>query len=140
MSRVIHTDPPGNVRRRILQFLALALEHLAKCKRQEEKAEVLAFMVLALRELDDTIARTTASWEKRGYWLKADRFRADWEWVSSLRRQIEAALGAGDIALAAAAAAGLESHVAGVKIPRRIMASSPWAGALERWRASIKDT
>ncbi len=101
---------------------------------------MLAFMVLALRELDDTIARTVSAWEKRGYWLKAERFRADWQWVDFLRRQIEAALEAADIARAAAAAAGLESYTADVKIPRRIMASRPWDGAFDRWRAISTDT
>ncbi len=39
---------------------------------------------LALEEINSNIDKSVEAWEKRGYWVKADKFRLDWEWSGKL--------------------------------------------------------
>jgi hypothetical protein len=39
--------------------------------------DLVAFIVLSLQEINNTIDSSVEAWEKRGYWIKADRFRMD---------------------------------------------------------------
>ena len=41
-------------------------------------------MVLALEEIAVSIDVSVQAWEKRDYWVKADRFRMEWEWAGAL--------------------------------------------------------
>ena len=42
--------------------------------------DLVAFVILALREIAAGIEKSVTAWEKRGYWVKADKYRMDWEW------------------------------------------------------------
>jgi hypothetical protein len=55
----------------------------------EEAKDMAAAMVFLLRDIDDGIDVSTLAWEKRDYWLKADRFRIDWEWAGQAAVDIE---------------------------------------------------
>ena len=41
-----------------------------------------------LEAIDESIEQSVAAWEKRGYWLKADRFRQEWRWAGDLGRRM----------------------------------------------------
>lgn len=82
MSRVINTASPGKRRNHARRTIAEILRHLMlKNKLDSETKDMTAAMVFSLREIADTIETTTEAWEKRDYYLKADRFRLEWEWV-----------------------------------------------------------
>ena len=49
---------------------------------------LIAFIVLSLMEIERTIAQTTAPWEKREYWVKADQFRSEWKWVGEIKTKL----------------------------------------------------
>ncbi len=36
-----------------------------------------------------TVDESVTAWEKRGYWLKSERFLRDWEWIPELAANIE---------------------------------------------------
>ncbi|MCJ7519880.1 MAG: hypothetical protein MUO42_09465 [Anaerolineaceae bacterium] len=48
--------------------------------------DLVAFIILSLTEIEKTITQTTAPWEIREYWVKADQFRSEWKWVSEIKR------------------------------------------------------
>jgi hypothetical protein len=50
---------------------------------------MLATIVYSLRSIDATIAVTTDAWEKRDYYLKADKFRLEWEWAAPAAERLE---------------------------------------------------
>ncbi|OGO06256.1 MAG: hypothetical protein A2Y73_04995 [Chloroflexi bacterium RBG_13_56_8] len=82
MSRIINTDSPGNKRNGLRRTIAEMLRRLSvKQELDEEAKDLAAATVFCLREIADTIEITTTAWEKRDYYLKADRFRLQWEWV-----------------------------------------------------------
>jgi hypothetical protein len=83
MSRVINTDGPGKRRNQWRRTVAEALRRLiAKKELDAEARDLAAVIVLGLRGIADTIEETVEPWEKRDYYLKADRFRIEWEWAS----------------------------------------------------------
>ncbi len=127
MSRVFRTEAPSKTRKRILSQLAVAFQRLsAEQVGQNERQDILAFFLLALEELDRLVEQTAASWEKRDYWLKADRFRQEWKWVPTARDDLHRALAAGNWQAAHSLVESLEAH-----LPEAALRSHkhPWRGA-----------
>ena len=90
MSRVINTASPGKVRSRARRTIAEMLRALSlKQDTDDEAKDMAALIVIALQEIVATIDVTTAAWEKRDYYLKADRFRLEWEWVKPAAKRLE---------------------------------------------------
>ena len=90
MSRVINPNAPGKTRNQHMRTLAELLRRLAsKPSADEEAKDMAAAMVFLLRDIDDGIDVSALAWEKRDYWLKADRFRIEWEWAGQAAADIE---------------------------------------------------
>ncbi|NPA92426.1 MAG: hypothetical protein GXO56_01935 [Chloroflexi bacterium] len=133
MSRVIQTDGVGKRRRRLLQMLGWALRELMVQTRPDERTlNLAAFIAELLGAVDATIEETTTPWEKRGYWLKADRFRREWRWAGQLQREMEAATLSQDWDEIARLAGQVFTHVGHVKVPKRLKLDPAWEQAYER--------
>jgi hypothetical protein len=96
--------------------------------------DLAAFIAIALASIYETIDLSVAAWEKRGYWVKADRFRMDWAWTESLGAALRKALLADDWAGVAAVSAQLMQRLDDVTVPKRNQIGTPWVGAWERLR------
>jgi hypothetical protein len=82
MSRLINTNDPGKLRNTARRTIAEILRHLMfKRSLDEETKDMAAALVFALREIAASVDTTVEAWEKRDYFLKADRFRLEWEWA-----------------------------------------------------------
>lgn len=132
MGRVIKIEGPGKDRKRLTRAVVLALRELMQQSQPDDETRNLAaFIGLALQAVYETIDETVTPWEKRGYWLKADRFRLEWEWTG----RIGEAMGTAVLAENWAEVAGLAGQVAGklddVKLPKRHRMGTPWEGAWE---------
>jgi hypothetical protein len=136
LSRIVRQESAARARERILQATALAIRHAAtQSPSSTDRHDVFAFIVLALGEISESVDTSAAAWEKRGYWLKADRFRRDWVWVDQAKRKIDGALRNEDYTAAGEGVGELLGHLAGVKIPTRMRRTTPWQGSWERWQA-----
>lgn len=90
MSRIINTASPGKRRNQLRRTIAEMLRHLSFKRELDEEAKDLAAAVVAcLRGIAQTIETTTTAWEKRNYYLKADRFRLEWEWVTPAAERLQ---------------------------------------------------
>ncbi|MEW6567003.1 MAG: hypothetical protein AB1449_02320 [Chloroflexota bacterium] len=136
MSRLIRPQPAFREREQLLQAVAGALRAGA-CRSlpEDESRDVLAFTALALEALQGSVEATAAAWEKREYWLKADRFRAQWAWLGDCHHDLAGCLARRDWSGAAEVAARLVTHLAGVRGTRRPSRAQPWLGAWETWQA-----
>jgi hypothetical protein len=133
MSRVINPNSPGTERTRMLKAAAIALrELLAHGKPDDHSRDLVAFISAALAAIAEGIETSVVAWEKRGYWLKADRFRLDWEWAGRLSADLEAALKKDDWGAIAGLCVKLGDKVKGVKLPKNPRIGQPWIGAWER--------
>jgi hypothetical protein len=91
MPRIINTANPGKLRNQERRTIAEILRHLmGKPSLDQEARDMAAAIVFSLRAIDATIDITTEAWEKRNYYLKADRFRLEWEWVRPAAERLEA--------------------------------------------------
>ncbi len=130
MSRVINVANPGKrrntARRTIAELLRrLMLQH----ELNEETKDMVAALVLNLREIAATIETTTEAWEKRDYYLKADRFRLEWEWVAPAAQSLE------DLVLQERweslpqALADLAPRFADIRVAKMTRSPSAWRGS-----------
>lgn len=136
MGRVIQPDGVGKERGRLVKAVALALRELA---RQEgltsETRDLAAFITLALDAIQATIEPSVSAWEKRGYWIKADRFRLEWQWTGDLSRRLRSALVTEDWGTAALLTAQIAQKIGPVQIPARHRMGEPWQGAWKQLQA-----
>jgi len=84
MSRVVNTNGPGKRRNHHMRTCAELLRRLSqKTGFDDDSKDMLAALVYELRGIDDTLQEAVDAWEKRDFWIKAERFRHDWAWVTT---------------------------------------------------------
>ena len=93
MSRVINPDSAGKDRTRLSKSIVIAVRELAKQTEVNDDAKDLAaFIALALKTISEGIDVSVAAWEKRDYWVKADRFRMEWMWTGQFADKMKVAI------------------------------------------------
>lgn len=139
MSRVIQTDGVGKQRQTLVRSLALAVRELMQQGTiNAQTRDLVAFLVLAMEEIAQNIDETVKAWEKRGYWLKADRFRLDWEWTQVLSHRLREALAEEDWEGIARLVGEVASRIGHVQLPVRHRLGEPWKRAWEKLRAKSR--
>ena len=94
--------------------------------------DLAAFISLALHAIFETVDQSVTAWEKRGYWLKADRFRLQWEWAEMESIEMKNALLTEDWANVALVSARVAENLNEVEVSKRHRLGTPWVGAWER--------
>ena len=90
MSRVINTNSPGKRRNQHMRTVAELLRHLSQKQEIDQEAKnMMALLVLILREIADGIEDSTLAWEKRNYWIKIEEFRNNWRWAGETAAELE---------------------------------------------------
>jgi hypothetical protein len=132
LSRVINPETAGKERVQFQRAIILAIRELMKQSTVDSSTyDLTAFIVLTLFAIDRTIDASVAAWEKRGYWIKADRYRQEWCWAIRLAIQMKDALVAGSWMDVAMIASKVADKLKGVKVPIRHGLGTPWVGAWE---------
>jgi hypothetical protein len=138
LGRVINPDGVGKERTRLTRAIVLAIRELMnQTEPNNLTRDLAAFISLALEAVDETIDVSVTAWEKRGYWLKADRFRLEWDWTKIWAGKIRQALLADDWAQVAAAAVRIAEKLQSVKVPQRHRLGTPWVGAWEKLKEKV---
>jgi len=133
LSRVYNPESAGKDRTRLTRAIAIALRELMhQPETNATTRDLAAFIALALRSIADTIDPSVAAWEKRGYWVKADRFRMDWAWASRLGDQMAKAVLADEWSEVASAAVQVAQKLQEVKVPTNHRLGAPWAGSWQK--------
>lgn len=133
MSRVIKTESAGKDRTRLSKEVVIALRELMRQSQPDDTSrELAAFIALALGEINATIEASVAAWEKRGYWVKADRFRLEWEWTGVMAGKMRKAVLEDDWGMVALNAAQVAQKFMTVQVPQHHRLGKPWEGAWER--------
>ncbi len=132
MTRIINPDSAGKERSHLSKTIVLAVrEMVLQSEPGMESRDLAAFIILALERIAATIDVSVAAWEKRDYWVKADKFRMEWAWAGQLAKKMRAGLRKedwGEIAVVAAQAAQKLNKVS-VAPGNRL--GKPWVGAWE---------
>jgi hypothetical protein len=91
--------------------------------------DLASYISLALESIYGTIGASVAAWEKRGYWLKADRFQMEWDWTDRLSNNMCVAILNEDWPNVAMTSAQVAEKLKQVEVPQRNQIGTPWVGA-----------
>jgi hypothetical protein len=133
LGRVINPDGVGKERTRLTRAVVLALRELMQQSEPDrDTRDLAAFIALALKAVSETIDTSVSAWEKRGYWIKADRFRMDWAWSEKYAGDMKQAVLQDDWGKVAITAAQVTEKLKDVKVPQRHRLGTPWVGAWDK--------
>lgn len=137
MSRIYNPDSAGKERKQLTRSIVLALRELMKQQETDGLTKNLAaYVALALDEVNGTIEASVAAWEKRGYWVKADKFRLEWEWSGNYAKVLADALKKDDWATVALTSAKVAQKLGKITVAERNRLGTPWVGS---WKKLIED-
>jgi hypothetical protein len=133
MSRVINLDSTGKQRTQLSKAIVLAVRELARQKDTGDEArDLAAFIAIALRTISEGIDSSVSAWEKRGYWVKADKFRMDWAWAAPIAEKMQSAVLTEDWATVATISAQIAQRFGKLQVSENHRLGRPWAGAFQR--------
>ena len=134
MSRVISIEAPGKIRNQHRRTIAEVLRRLSQKPRLDDEAkDLVALIVFCLHGIADTVDQTVEAWEKRDYWMKAERFREGWRWLEPAADELSAVIYEGQWDQLPVILARLMPHFASVNIKRMPRKPTLWQGAYEKF-------
>jgi hypothetical protein len=130
LSRIINPDSAGKERTRLTKGVVLAVRELARQNRPDlDSRDLAAFIALALANITQTIDVSVVAWEKRDYWVKADKFRMDWAWARLCAEKMKKAVLNDDWGMVAQVSAQIAQKLNKVTVPPGHHLGCPWVGA-----------
>jgi hypothetical protein len=136
MSRIINTESAGKERAFLTKAIVAAIRELAKQNEPGTEArDIIAFLIFSLETIHKSIEISVAAWEKRDYWVKADRFRMEWAWTGSVSKKMRYALYDEDWGMVAGLSAEVAQKLGKIKVSDNNRLGKPWNGC---WKELLK--
>ena len=133
MGRLVNIDSAGTERNRLRRTIAEALRLLGqKGDIDDEARDLTALIVFSLRQIASGVETSAAAWEKRDYYMKADRFRTQWAWVGLSAGELEKILRQGRWNALPTALARLLPHFSDIKLTKMTRTPDLWQGCYDR--------
>lgn len=133
MGRIIRVESPTALRKKLRRTIAEAIARLEPLPPKDDEAKDLAaLIVFALREVDASVEGSAMAWEKRNYYVKAERLRVEWQWVGRFSQRLSRVVLAGDWARVSAVCADLAPRVADAAGAKPRITPELWVGAYRR--------
>ena len=118
------------LRNRLSRGIVLAIRLLMEQGAPDEKSlDKVAFVVLALDKISESVDLSATAWEKRDYWVKADAFRMEWEWAIGSSKRVKEALFSKDWTQIATELITVAQKLHKVQISPNNRIGAPWVGA-----------
>ena len=138
MSRLINSESAGKERTRLTKTVVISIRELLKQKEPGDLSrDLIACVLTSLDGIYETVDASVEAWEKRGYWLKADRFRMEWQWtqiIADKMRPLVMEENYGElIPLMVEVLQALDS----VKVSENHRLGTPWTGAWDELQRSV---
>jgi len=141
LSRLIKTESVGKDRTRLTKGIVLAIRELAKQNDVTKEAKDLAaFITIALQTISDGIDESVAAWEKRDYWVKADRFRMEWMWTGQTAGKMRKALSDDDWGTIAMLMPQIAAKLNKIQVSEKHRLGKPWVGSYKRMKEEILES
>ena len=135
MSRVLSTQSIGTQRTRLSKSVVLSIrEILKKQALDQEVRELSAYIVIALMAIDETVEASIGPWEKRGYWVKADKFRLNWDWTIKLAGKLQLELNNNNLEEIIPVLIEIAQKFSKIQVSDRHRMGKPWVGAWEEYK------
>ena len=89
MTQIIKTSTPGKERDQLSKAIVITIrKFMRQASPDDETKDMVAFIILALTEISTGIDQSVVAWEKRGYWVKADKYRLEWQWAGMIAARL----------------------------------------------------
>jgi hypothetical protein len=139
LSRIISTEGGTKERTRLSKAVVKAIRLMAmKQQPDEESRDLAAFIAIALDEMYKTVETSVVAWEKKDYWVKADRFRMEWEWCSRTSAAMSKAVLSEDWGTVATTSGLIAQKLMKIQLAPGARIGTPWVGALKQLKANLK--
>jgi len=137
LGKIYNPDNAGKQRNRLCREVLFSLRELMRQSEPDDMSKDLAaFIAQALVAIFQTVDVSVTAWEKRGYWVKADRFRLEWEWADVVGKRMCEAVVNGDWALIAELGVQTAQKMRQIKLPKKPRIGTPWVGAMRKLKES----
>ncbi len=138
MSRVVNPNSTGKERSQLMRTAAELLRRLSQKRTVDDEAkDMVATLVFCLRGIEEGIEKSAEVWEKRDYWIKAERLRQKWSWAGEAAATLEYMIREDDWESLPQALAALFPHFSDIKVLRFTRDPSTWQGAYRRLREQL---
>ena len=133
MGRVINSELPSKRRGQICCLITTAIEDSNQSELNHSSLnDLIAFIILSLKEIEKTVIQTAIQWEKRGYWVKAESFRAEWAWVTRIEQSLNDKKGDSGWSERPEELETIQAQLHSYK-PNKTIKSGFWLGAYDRF-------
>jgi len=133
LSRVINPESAGKERTQLTKAIVLAVRELAKqAEVTTETKDLAAFIALALKSISEGIDISVAAWEKRDYWIKADKFRMEWMWTGQVADKMKVAIFTDDWGTIAMLMPQIAQKFSKIMVSDNHRLGKPWVGAYQQ--------
>ena len=137
MTRIIATSTPGKERAQLSKAIVITIREFMRQKEPGKNTrDMVAFIILALNEIAEGIDKSVAAWEKRGYWVKADKYRMEWQWTGLIAEKLEKSFQKSDWGNIASILLEIMGKFVDIKVSDRHRMGKPWVGALKIYQES----
>ncbi|HOT24981.1 MAG: hypothetical protein GX415_00450 [Chloroflexi bacterium] len=132
MTTIKGSESGATVRNRLSKSIVLAIRLLMRQQSPDALSrDLAAYVVLALEKIAESVEVSASAWEKRDYWLKADRFRQEWAWCERSAKALASALRSNDWTGTAQSLAEIGQRLSAVEVSQNNRLGEPWKGAWE---------
>lgn len=129
---MINPDSVGKERTRLTKSIVLCIRELAKQSNvTAETKDQAAYIALALQAIAEGIDVSVAAWEKRDYWVKADKFRMEWMWAGQIAAKMKDAVLTDDWATIAMLMPQIAQRFNKVEVSDNHRLGKPWTSAYQ---------
>jgi hypothetical protein len=134
VTQIIKTSTPGKEREHLSKAIVITIRNFMRQESPDDETnDMLAFIILALKEISDGIDKSVAAWEKRGYWVKADQYRLEWQWSGEMSAKLRNAFQAEDWPKIAGLLIETMDKFSNIKVSDRHRMGKPWKNAFANY-------
>jgi hypothetical protein len=135
VTQIIKTSTPGKEREQLSKAIVITIRaFMRRGTPDQETKDMVAFVILALKEISTGIDQSVAAWEKRGYWVKADKYRLEWQWAGAVADKLQQAFQAEDWGKIAEYLLDTMTRLSNIKVSDRHRMGQPWENAYTNYK------
>jgi len=130
MSRILHQESGSTIRNRFCREIVLSIRKLIlQSKPDDTSKDIVAFIILSLEKINQITDQAVAAWEKKDYWVKADKFKMQWSWAEDFSQKLTLELQNENWANIALLVAQIGQKLSKFEISPKNRIGEPWVGA-----------
>lgn len=135
MTRIIATSTPGKERAQLSKAIIITIrEFMRQDEPGKSTRDMVAFIILALEEITDGIDKSVSAWEKRGYWVKADKYRLEWQWTGTTAKKLRESFKHDNWGEIASTLLDIMKKFENIKVSNKHRMGKPWQRALKEYQ------